>query len=275
MKNKHFLYCIFSCLFFLSYKTQAQEIKTREEAILFFEEISNSKNFYINENYKRLDGVEETLVYELFGNTLENEYLIFGVRRKKYENGEIKYGNLQNFLINLTDSIVLEEVQDKNSKKTIYLIKYKNYTIINTNSSPNLKERNKKVEKFYQAFIKLKSTFDTIEKAESKVIAFTKGKTDKTDIVITEEQRKYIVQANAANEKKDYANAMLLYRKAIEVNLYSYPDAYFNMALIFANLEHYYQAAYIMRAYLILKPDAEDARKAQDKIYEWELNIKY
>jgi hypothetical protein len=47
------------------------------------------------------------------------------------------------------------------------------------------------------------------------------------------------------------------------------------MALILAHSGYFYQATYAMKAYLILMPDAEDARKAQDKIYEWEMYIKY
>lgn len=43
---------------------------------------------------------------------------------------------------------------------------------------------------------------------------------------------------------------------------------------MYANTGKYYDAVYAMKQYLILSPEAEDARKAQDKIYEWELNIK-
>lgn len=56
----------------------------------------------------------------------------------------------------------------------------------------------------------------------------------------------------------------------IQVN----PEAYYNMALNAAEMKTYYYAILNMRKYLLLMPDAEDARKAQDKIYEWEINIK-
>lgn len=46
------------------------------------------------------------------------------------------------------------------------------------------------------------------------------------------------------------------------------------MALIAAEMKTYSYAILNMRKYLLLMPDAEDARKAQDKIYEWELNMK-
>ncbi len=90
---------------------------------------------------------------------------------------------------------------------------------------------------------------------------------------ITEEQRKFLVQANAQNDNKKYTEALVLYEKAIKINPFTYPSAYYNMALISAQLKKYRYAVFNMQKYLVLAPDAEDARKAQDKIYEWELNI--
>ena len=120
----------------------------------------------------------------------------------------------------------------------------------------------------------MKSTFDPNEKEEKK-LANLKEESTKIGVSkeINEAQRRYIVQANALNDTKDYSNALIMYQKAIEVNKISYPNAYFNMALIYAESNQYYQAIFAMKQYLILVPDAEDARKAQDKIYEWELNI--
>lgn len=91
---------------------------------------------------------------------------------------------------------------------------------------------------------------------------------------ITEEQRKLIVQANYFNDKKDYPNALELFDQAMQLNPYSYPEAYYNMALIAAEMNSYFYAILNMKKYLLLMPDAEDARKAQDKIYEWEINNK-
>lgn len=88
---------------------------------------------------------------------------------------------------------------------------------------------------------------------------------------ITEEQRKYIVQANAMNEKKDYIKAINYYKKALSINTVSYPSAYYNLALLYAQIENFKLAIINMKKYLALAPDAEDARKAKDKIYEWEI----
>ncbi len=91
--------------------------------------------------------------------------------------------------------------------------------------------------------------------------------------LVTEEQRKYIVQANALNEEKKYSEALEFYKKAIKIHPTSYPSAYYNMALIAAQIEDYKYAIFNMKKYLMLTPSAEDARAAQDKIYTWELKL--
>lgn len=88
---------------------------------------------------------------------------------------------------------------------------------------------------------------------------------------VSEEQRKYIVQANAANAQKEYAGAIDLYGKVIDVDPVSYPEAYFNLSLLSAQMQRFKPAIAYMKQYLLLVPEAKDARNGQDKIYEWEL----
>ena len=90
---------------------------------------------------------------------------------------------------------------------------------------------------------------------------------------ITEEQREYIVQANSFNEEKNYPKAIELYKKVIETDQTSYPAAYSNLALLSAQLHGYNAAVFYMKIYLLLEPDAADARSAKDKIYEWKARI--
>jgi tetratricopeptide (TPR) repeat protein len=90
---------------------------------------------------------------------------------------------------------------------------------------------------------------------------------------ISEEQRKYIVQANAAAQKKDYNQAIAYYQQLLQVSETSYPEAYFNLALLYGQEILFDYAVLNMKKYLLLKPDATDARAAQDKIYEWEATI--
>ena len=91
---------------------------------------------------------------------------------------------------------------------------------------------------------------------------------------VSEEQRKFIVQANALNQEKNYKRAIELYQKAVEVDPVSYPGAYFNTALLYAQMKRFNMAIFNMKKYLLLVPEAKDARTAQDKIYEWEIKLK-
>ena len=91
---------------------------------------------------------------------------------------------------------------------------------------------------------------------------------------VSEEQRKYIVQANALSQQKAYGGAIDLYLKAVALDPVSYPGAYFNLALLSAQVHRFTPAISYMKQYMMLEPDAKDARSAQDKIYEWELMLK-
>jgi tetratricopeptide (TPR) repeat protein len=90
---------------------------------------------------------------------------------------------------------------------------------------------------------------------------------------MTEEQRRYIVQANALSQQKEYAKAITQYEKALALGVTSYPAAFYNMALLAAQEGRYCAAIANMKKYLLLEPEAGDARSAQDKIYEWELKV--
>ncbi len=90
---------------------------------------------------------------------------------------------------------------------------------------------------------------------------------------ISEEQRRFIVQANVANEQKMYSKAIELYKKAIELDETAFPAAYLNLALLSAQVNNFDAAIFNMKKYLLIEPDAPDARSAMDKIYEWEIII--
>lgn len=90
---------------------------------------------------------------------------------------------------------------------------------------------------------------------------------------ISEEQRKYIVQANLYSQKHEYNKAIEIYNKATEVDPTAYPSAYSNLALLSSQVDKFDDAVYYMKKYLMLVPDAEDARSCQDKIYEWETQL--
>jgi len=88
---------------------------------------------------------------------------------------------------------------------------------------------------------------------------------------ITEEQHMYFVQGNAMAEARQGQKAIRLYNKALAINPISYPEGYFNLAVIASLTGKYPFAVCCMKKYLMLMPDAEDERIARDKIYEWEI----
>jgi len=90
---------------------------------------------------------------------------------------------------------------------------------------------------------------------------------------VSEAQRELIVQANSFNEQRDYSKAIEFYDKAIEADQTSYSGAYSNLALLSAQIGKFDAAIYYMKKYLLLEPEASDARSAQDKIYEWKAPI--
>jgi len=90
---------------------------------------------------------------------------------------------------------------------------------------------------------------------------------------ISEEVRRYGVQATSQVEKKRYDEAIKLYDKALDIAPW-WAEGHFNRALVLATQSRYPEAVASMKAFLVLSPQSPDARAAQDKIYEWELQAK-
>lgn len=138
------------------------------------------------------------------------------------------------------------------------------------------KEAGQKVKKEFEILIEKNKNLH-YENRKSQLVLFEKNAAEyralKMKPPVSEEQRKFIVQANAFNEKKMYNDAIRLYEQAIEVDQTAYPSAYSNLALLSAQVKQYDDAIYHMKKYLLLVPDASDARGAQDKMYEWEALI--
>lgn len=90
---------------------------------------------------------------------------------------------------------------------------------------------------------------------------------------VSESLREFIVKANLFSQQKNYEKAIELYNKAIQIDPTAYSAAYSNLALLFAQIHMFDPAIYNMKKYLLLEPEASDARSAQDKIYEWKAMI--
>jgi len=87
---------------------------------------------------------------------------------------------------------------------------------------------------------------------------------------LPEEAYKFKVQAEFAIQEKQFDKAAGLYGKALEVAPW-WPEGHFNRALILGETKKYRKAMSEMKRYLLLVPDAPDARAAQNMIYQWEI----
>lgn len=287
------------CFFiFLAMQGNAQEITTKQEAVDYLKNafVNNVKPDYISDVITYTENPNGDRIidrFEVLDFKLKNEYIVFTIKRNKQivisENStwrevDDKTGALDYLYINRTDSIILEKsINEFCKKKFVWFLRYKKYYlngyfkyVLHCNfKDKEIAEINNKIETIYRAFNILKNTYNPNESTNHKLSEFKNeflksGNSAK----ISEDQRKFIVQANAQNEAKNYPVALSLYEKAMDVNQFSYPSAYYNMALIASQLNDYFYAIYNMKKYLILTgPDAPDARAVQDKIYEWEYKI--
>ena len=81
--------------------------------------------------------------------------------------------------------------------------------------------------------------------------------------------RKYRVQAEFAVQEKRLDKAVELYGKALEIVPW-WPEGHYNLALVLGETKKYRDAMREMQRFLLLAPEAAEARAAQDKIYQWE-----
>ena len=90
---------------------------------------------------------------------------------------------------------------------------------------------------------------------------------------IAEDVRRFAVQAEAASSNQKYDEAIDLYNRAIGAAPW-WPQGHYNLAMLMAEKNDFKGAIEKMKLYLQLTPEAQDARVAQDKIYEWEYKLK-
>lgn len=130
----------------------------------------------------------------------------------------------------------------------------------------------------YNAFVPGSSLYGPIalrkaEEAGAFEVEAARYRTLPVKPALPAEARKYQVQAEAAINRKSFAEAADRYRDALKVAPW-WPEGHFNRALILGETGVYRNAIGEMRKYLMLVPGAEDAQAGRDKIYEWEGLLK-
>ena len=81
------------------------------------------------------------------------------------------------------------------------------------------------------------------------------------------------MEARSAIQSDNYKDAAGFYAKALDAAPW-WAKGYYNHALILSQLKCYKEAATEMKRYLSLSPDAPGAKKAQEKMYEWDYEAK-
>jgi tetratricopeptide (TPR) repeat protein len=90
---------------------------------------------------------------------------------------------------------------------------------------------------------------------------------------MSDEARTYRLLAEDAFKRQDIAAALEAYGDALD--LYPmWPEGHYNAALLAAEIKDYGLAADHMRRYLVLAPNAKDARAAKDKLLLWQHKAK-
>jgi tetratricopeptide (TPR) repeat protein len=87
--------------------------------------------------------------------------------------------------------------------------------------------------------------------------------------VVSEAVRRLKVQAEDAVREKNFEDAASLYEEATQLAPW-WSAGHFNYALISSETGDYDLAVREMKRYLLLVPNAPDARDAQNNIYKWE-----
>ncbi len=89
---------------------------------------------------------------------------------------------------------------------------------------------------------------------------------------LPEEARRFLVQSRSFVAEKNYPKAIELYDNALKIAPW-WAAAHFDKALLLEQMGRYAQATQSMKHHLLLSPAGEQAREAQDKIYEWEPRL--
>jgi hypothetical protein len=80
---------------------------------------------------------------------------------------------------------------------------------------------------------------------------------------------RFQVQAEGAVRDKDFAEAEDYFAQGLQIAPW-WPDGHYNRAVVLAETGDYAPATVEMQRYLLLAPEASNAREAQNMIYDWQ-----
>jgi tetratricopeptide (TPR) repeat protein len=86
---------------------------------------------------------------------------------------------------------------------------------------------------------------------------------------ISDEVRQQRLLAESEFKQQRFNEAAAAYETGLDINQL-WPEGHFNVAMMYGELKQYDDAAWHMRCYLELSPNAPDAQEARDQILLWE-----
>jgi hypothetical protein len=86
---------------------------------------------------------------------------------------------------------------------------------------------------------------------------------------LPEAARRFQVQAEDAIDRKDFDAAADYYQQALDVAPW-WPEGHYDRAVVLSETDDFPDAIIEMKRYLVLVPNAPNARALQDRIYKWE-----
>ena len=130
-----------------------------------------------------------------------------------------------------------------------------------------------KAEFFGDAILALKIGAVNEDKLEASFEkAVKESPNSAVNTILSENVRRYKVQAEGAIRDKSFYEAADILRQALIIAPL-WPEGHFNRAIVLSEVREFDLAINEMNRYLRLVPDAQNARAAQDKIYDWERNV--
>lgn len=231
---------------------------------------------------QKREGLTDSLNMEI-STILKNDYLIYKL------NGEIWNPHtsevnpvFDGYMITLFDDVVMPvygnySILVRNNEPPGHFIsclyidsKYMLYKKLKKIKSQYVLESKSELERLAK-LLKLKADNLFNKDLENFKIVAEKYSDENKQSALKEEYRKLSIQANVLAEETKYSEALKLYESSLKSDPLAFPGAYYNMANIAASGKYFGYAILNLKKFLLLKPSEEEARKAQDLIYLWEI----
>ncbi len=185
-----------------------------------------------------------------------------------------KQGNFKK-AVDIYSAIPEEDLSANNiplwSDRTALLEELKPFTSSKRENAAKLKAQGK----YREALVEFGDVLRGADDAESREVYKTMAEILRAEpqlARVPEEARKYTLRGEMMAEEGKIKEAAEQFRLALNIAPYI-AKFHFKTAIIYGELQRYSQAARYMKTYLLLAPEAPNARAAQDQIYKWEFMI--